>query len=1747
MPRTRSQKDAPSRPVSRPSDKDATEELAGSEGVTSASASVASGTVITSDSRTSSGTMNTDSTTTMNTAVTVITAASEKNGQKNVAARKETTKKTPEDIPDKGGRGSAATLKPMGVGRHVRSTKTTSSSVRRRELEAREELARLELEQAQAAAKLARVRLELVQYEDEDSVDEDLEDRTAQVQKWIETSILEKGNMVQPEQRGQHPSEEPQKVKTEEISSTKGGTSERGQHPSEEPQKVKTEEISSTKEGTSEIQALATVLKEAFTTTGGPVAQPKYIHELPYFDGNSSEWLAFKVVYEDTAPMFNDVQNMARLRRAIKGNAREAIKSLLYSEASPLEVMQALKRRYGRPDALALAELDKVKALPKISENPRDICVFASQINNSVAAIRGLKKPQYLHSPEMVKQIIEKMPTILKFRWYDFTAASEESDFSDLTMVSKFLNIEADRCGAFATSEERSGLKRTHRQATHSTREKDFKEKDLKQPTAKTCPMCEGEHFLVDCQKFKKASVQNRWATVKRSHVCFKCLQGRHRKESCRKPPCKQCKRWHHHLLHVEDRTPGDEKTEMQEVENVMASVNAVNSTRAYLKIVPVEVFGSKGSKRILALMDEGSTVSLIDQKVAEEVGAQGDKNELVIETVGGKLIRKKDSQMLDLPVKGVHQGNKKTLKRVRTIDELKLAPQFIEKKRIKGCQHLEKIADSLYYEGESPQLLIGQDNWELIVTQEIRSGKPGEPVASRTGLGWVLHGSDVGAARVVHFLNSCLHVSTPEEEMHQAIKDHFAIEALGVQPRRPTTDSEGRALSILEKTCRRLDDGRFEAGLLWKDEDEQMPESYTSARNRLFNIERKMDKDPQLKAEYIKQIQHLIDNKYAEEAPVGQEDSKKKWYLPHFSVVHPLKKKIRIVFDAAAKSKGRSLNDVLLPGPDLLQSLFGILLRFRQGPLAVAADIKEMFLQVRIRPEDRDSLRFLWRGDRRDVPPKEYRMTSVIFGATSSPSTAIYVKNRNAADYKEQYPEAARAVEVNHYMDDYLHSFHSEENFKRVTAQVDLIHKKAGFELRGWASNRPDLLQHLKTDAIEKIEVDLGEKEEKTLGLRWFTRRDSIGFRANLRNTPEEIAKGLQVPTKREVTSAVMSTFDPLGLALPVLIQGKKLLQGIWRSGVGWDDKIEGKEYETWRTYLGTMKLLQDLQVPRCLAPHCTEGELHTFTDASESAYAAAVYWRTEDGNGTYHVSLVAAKARVAPLKPVSIPRLELQAALLGSRLAHSVEEEMDLKVVKKTFWTDSSIVLSWIKTDPRTFKTFVAHRLAEIEDLTKPQDWRWVPTAQNPADDATREVPKHFDCNHRWYTGPSFLKQEEAHWPAPRSFKKETTGEEKAADVVAAASTFHPSPDPERFSSWKRLWRATARVLQFLQLCRKGEKVNVCKEDPTWKMTQRRKVKTVAKQQRSSKTRERKYIPLDAELLEQAETLLLKRSQKESFRDDIKCLQQGNQLEGSSKLKKLDVVLEEGLLRLKGRIDAIQGVTRDYKRPIVLDSKDKITRLIIEEFHCRFNHGNHATVMNEIRQRFWVLGLRSAIKAVQHQCQWCKTKKARPQEIPTGNLPIERLMHGNPPFTCIGVDYFGPMTITVGRRHEKRWGALFTCLTTRAVHIELTPSLSTDSVIMALRRFAARRGMPKTIYSDNGTNFVGANNELKEALVTLKQEDLVSEAEKIGVQWKFIPPGAPNMGGAWERLVRSIKTALGATLNERHPREEDGAFCEE
>lgn len=1589
---------------------------------------------------------------------------------------------------------------------------------KRREVDLRAELIRQELQEAQAAAALARVELERLRMQEEDeadtdSADEEPEDRAEDVQEWVKDTVIRMST-------GGHRGEGGTSAEGRPVEALRKGYLGKPQDPTATVPKPEERTSANKVTEASGVDTLADAIVKAIgaASRSGHAQQPAYMVELPIFDGCSGEWLAFRTVYEDTALLFSDVQNMARLRKALKGAARESVRSILYSECTPRKVMDSLRCRFGRPDALVLAELERIKGLPRTTENARDVCVFANAISNTVATINGLKKPHYLNSPEMIKVIIDKLPTVLKYRWYDFAADHEDPD---LSLISQFLDREAERCGPYASQEV---TKKVTRQATHTATEP-----REAQPTP--CAYCEGSHSLDDCKQFREAALAERWTIARKSGLCFKCLRGRHRKETCRKPPCKACRRWHHQLLH-DDRRQQDQEPKDQGGSNVRKEVannvrleeraNATKGARAYLKMVPVEVYGPRGKAQVLALLDEGSTVTLLDAEVAKNIGLQGPKEALSIETVGGRVINKDDSMRVDMKVRGLHQGKQRKIVGARTIDALRLTPQRIDKSRLEECTHLQKLMSRLHYEEESPRLLIGQDNWELIVSRATRKGKHSQPAASLTHLGWVLHGLDGGAAGRTSYL-TCAHVSERDGEMDELIKRHFAIESLGVQPRRPSTDAEERAVQIMKKSTRRLEDGRFETGLLWKNEQEVMPDNYESALNRLRNIERKLDKDSGLKSEYHRQVENLFTSGYAEEV-AHESSSKRKWYLPHFAVTHPTKKKKRLVFDAAAKYKGKSLNDALLSGPDLLQSLFGVLLRFRQRPVGVVSDIKEMFLQVRIRAEDRDSLRFLWRGEKRGGAPREFRMTSVIFGAACSPSLAIYAKNRNAEEFQSEYPAAAEAIVRNHYMDDYLHCFNDEEEALQVSREVDAIHQRAGFRLRGWASNKERVRKELSEE--ETAEVELGSKEEKTLGLRWFTEKDEMGFRTHLRNV-EEIVTLEKTPTKRQVTSAVMSTFDPLGLASPVLIQGKKLIQDIWRSGVGWDEEVTPADESSWKAYLQNLHLLDDLRVPRCVSRVNVEGEMHVFTDASEAAYACVVYWRQKIHEGLFQVSLLAGKARVTPLKPVSIPRLELQAALLGARLAHSIEEEMDLKAVSKTYWTDSSTVLSWIRADPRNFKPFVAHRLAELEDTTKPQHWRWVPTAHNPADDATRGIPRNFDEGHRWYTGPKFLRGEEREWPEARSFKHERTGEEKELQVTAAARVReYATPDPQRFSKWTRLLRATARVLQFTDLCRKRDKTSVAREqDPTWRRIPKKKVRAYKRPEKVETGR--KFLPLDAAYLRKAEQMLLRRSQDESG------------LEDSGKLKRLDIVKVDGLLRLRGRVDALEGM-EELKRPVILDSKSWTVRLLIAHFHEEFNHGNHQTVINEIRQRYWIVGLRSAVRATRHGCQWCRVYRNEPQRLPTGDLPKERLRVGEPPFSNTAIDYFGPMTVTVGRRHEKRWGALFTCLTTRAVHLELAANLSSDSMILALRRMAARRGMPKTIFSDNGTNFVGANKELQEAIRGLNHEALVEEAESRGVRWKFIAPGAPNMGGAWERLVRSVKTALAVTLNERHPQEE-------
>lgn len=1502
-------------------------------------------------------------------------------------------------------------------------------------------------------------------------------------------------------------------------------------------------------------QQLAEMMASAMKNKGSTQSQ-----NLPEFYGASSAWLSFKKAFEATRGLYCESENLIRLQNALKGPARDATRCLFTGTPSCDEVMQLLANRFGRPDALVIAEMDRLRALPRLVDNPKEICEFANTIANTVATVKSLNRPHYLYSPEVVRQLVEKIPSALRHLYYKF-AKTRPVDQPGLVTLMEFFNESADECGGYAPAEktaeerrERATKKapaRTYVAQEHSSKENN----SVKTESSRVkCPVCDKDgHTARNCGIFEKAETQERWTIAKQKKLCFRCLRVRRLNHFCKVKKCDVggCETLHHPLLHSERPSSNSNSDSIEKNANVIessASTATTASTRetistTLLKIVPVEVIGPKGSEDTFALLDDGSTCTLIANETAEKVGTTGTPDPFYIEGVAGARVDAQDSKKVRLTLRGRDQKCHEVT--ARTMKDLKLSPQSVPRRLLEGCEHLRDVEEHLVYEQGTPTVLIGQDNWHLLLTHDVRRGGRNQPVATLTDLGWVLHGRrELRVQLARHRVNHNQVLSEEEESMQKLMEDFFALESLGVQPKRSHNDEERRAMQILEEKTRRLPAGGFTTGLLWKVDRDVPPPSYNNALRRLELVEKKLDKDEALRSRYTKQIENFIENGYAEEAPIEKSD--RTWYLPHFGVINPHKpEKLRIVHDAAAKSGGRSLNDMLLSGPDLLQSLPGVLMRFRQRPVAVTGDIKDMFLRVQIIEEDRDMQRFLWRGDRREGPPKEYRMKSVIFGATSSPCTAIYVKNRNAEELKDEYPDVVAPIVKNHYMDDYLDSFNTEDEAILTASRVAHVHLKANFSLQRWASNSRGVRDHLAPDTTRDM-VQLNK--EKILGMVWEPETDTLSFNINRHKIPADILDGTTTPTKREALRTVMSLFDPLGLATPITIQAKRILQDVWRSGIDWDDRLERAEDNMWKRWIAEVRGLSSLSVPRCYQNlnSAIRMEIHTFVDASTSVYAAVVYWRVIDEHGDIHISLIASKAKVAPLKIVSIPRLELQAAVPGNRLVQTAIEEHDFKPVRRYYWTDSRTVLAWIRNGPRVYKPFVAHRIAELAETTKTAEWRWVPTKMNVADDATREIPPNFSHEHRWYRGPDFLHTPEEQWPIETADTAcEPTGEERVHATTSTTSLHEALPKIERFSSWLRLIRTTARVLQFIDKLRtKKNRCNAVRKrnrknrenDGAWQRHSKKAAPNEAPP--TSLTRSaRKITPLPAKYLHRARQLWIVAIQRDSFEEERRHIERGKTVKSDSRLSRLSLIIdEEGIIRLRSRIAATENITAAQREPAVIDGRHPWTRLYIAWVHQRLHHGGFETTANEVRQHYWVVQLRNAVRSVVKKCQQCRVMKARPSQPSTGNHPHSRLAHHQRPFTYTGLDYFGPMAVTVGRTQQKRYGVLFTCLTTRAVHIEIASSLTTDSAVMALRRFINRRGCPTELWSDHGTNLKGADVELKKAA----REAMEHEASVNFIQWRYIPPSAPFMGGAWERLVRSVKTALSVTLKEKAPREE-------
>ncbi|XP_076662396.1 uncharacterized protein LOC143365759 [Halictus rubicundus] len=622
-------------------------------------------------------------------------------------------------------------------------------------------------------------------------------------------------------------------------------------------------------------------------------------------------------------------------------------------------------------------------------------------------------------------------------------------------------------------------------------------------------------------------------------------------------------------------------------------------------------VEGQKGD------VDEGSTVTLVDKKVLSGTGVKGTR--VIV-----------------------------TLKGIDTREKL-----------VTNCEKIE-----FDIQGE--------------VNLELRTLENTDLALSRCLLGWTLHGQQQQCTEKIVSSRCAMQQASfgfpdsvkgldQDESLDQLMRNYFEIDSLGVRETKKENGKVNRVMKILNDTSRR-EGNVWEVGLLWKENRAPYVDSKIIAQRRLDSLERKLDRDRNYAAKYYAELDRVIESGYA--VKVNPELKKEKyWYLPHFGVQNINKPgKVRVVFDAAAKTNGLSLNDQLEAGPDLLQSLPGILMRFRLYEFAFKADIKDMFLQIKVRDEDRGAQRFLWRGKRRVGNPDTYEMTRLIFGAKSSPCSALYIKKKNAVENAEASPEAAKSIVEDSYMDDYLASRGTIDQAKKLIHDVIRINLKGSFKMHSWASNSVYIIDSIPETVRQQGRDDMrlcDRGGERVLGLIWSTQADVLHFDLGMTKVSESILAGEKRPTKREFLRIIMSVFDPLGLLSPFTLKSKILMQEIWRSGIEWDQPLRDEEQLGWVSWLEGLRKISSLRIPRCYTPtgiDCAKFQLHIFCDASLKGYAAAAYLRVVMRDGFARVALIMGKTRVTPLKPLSVPRLELQAALLGARL-----EELEALKAKK------------------------------------------------------------------------------------------------------------------------------------------------------------------------------------------------------------------------------------------------------------------------------------------------------------------------------------------------------------------------------------------------------------------------------------------------------------------------------------------------
>ncbi|KRX25565.1 hypothetical protein T07_5107 [Trichinella nelsoni] len=1322
--------------------------------------------------------------------------------------------------------------------------------------------------------------------------------------------------------------------------------------------------------------------------------------QIPNFRGGAAEYPAWE---EAIAPIRycsfrQPIMKFNAIKKSLSGEALEIVKWIGLDQPDPVEALvDALKKEYGRPEIVIRAQEVRLEKLasPKEDDYPT--------LRNFVIAVKSIIATMKAHgydvekNPQFTRQLERKLNWVLVKRWCQKRNGDTPNHLLDFLEKEAEILQKAHLLKPDVITGQRTPQKSSVQRPVGASSAAGSETGGVK------CPKCGKNHLLEKCVKFTSLSVGARFAEAKRLGVHYRCLTKHKGNETCPIPANEQqcpedrsCRYCHHPLLHHQRRTKEEESSASDQMEKSYIC----NDSAHHLELLKVFLRGPRKTILTTALIDSGCSRTFVDEDLAKDLGLKVKTAAMILQGIHGA--KNVEAARVSLDIAGLTRewysvSNATTLKKLRIPGgEVKWAEWAKDQPKFAKLP-LENVSYA------DVRILLGQDVKELtenVCTTKVKSDDK-KYVAYRCKLGWTISGprlpSDKEAVMYCCIINDEVDHGTA---LLQEFRNFNSLEGLGITDKSiGLSRHETEDLEHMQNGTVVLSDGRFQIPMLWKWPG-GVPPSEEQAKRRLISLRKKLRLNPRL-----------------------GELKRRHWFLPHFAVFHPDKAdKCRRVLDAAARNGGVSLNSLLNTGPNLITSLLGVLVRFRCGRIAVNADVKEMFSQVAVPPADSDMLAFLWTSSV-DREPDVYVNQRHVFGATCSPAVANFAL-REAVKRKDA--GIAQIVNEAFYMDDLYWSDDNEDVVIQRSHELKTAFREACFELSKWVSNSRKVIETWPMEERASVVKELAGMDNiqlpkvKALGVAWDCEQDSLTFACR--------RQGEKAKTLSEVLSILTSVFDPLGIVGPFVLKEE------------WEAR--------WQQWAGDVKVVATVSIPRWYGiDRGKPSTMHVFVDAATVGYGSVAY--LAQGMTT---AFVAAKSRVVnPLKTTTVPRLELQAFIVGVRLADTLLKELENRLVigRVVFWSDSLVVLYWINSDENRYLPFVSNRLREINETLQScrfkdrhVEVRYVPSKENPADlisrgmDATGLI-KRFDF---WTAGPKFLKREEE-WPETKVKPPDNDLELRPKAIAFFVGS--NSADADKCST----------VAEFLK-------------------------------QRLGKD------TLNCEDFDREEKKIIKEAQMEDFRAEISACNKASgrsHIPRSGALQRKQVFLDQdGILRVATRLTNAEFLSEEMKNPIVMPRKHPVTRLVIRS-----------------TQRCWA--------------PWCQQ-----YQVPTAPLHLNRLQYRGFPFVMCGMDFFGPFVIS---RKQKRWGLIFMCLTTRAIHLEDCVSTNVESFLLALERFIQRRGKPQSIRSDQGTSFVKAAKEQDKSVKALAEELECQVQDKWRIDFKFNPPGAPH----WENPDVNRRTVAG------------------